>query len=155
MSKFDGHRTFYIALTLNRLWRNNNPLTPKRKKNLILANRYHSDRISEVADEILSPDFVLHNPLLPEEVCIGPEGTKKYASAVIAAVPDRKIVHDDTFTKGEKILVRWTNTGTNTGALFGNPPTSKPIVVTGFDLFRISDGKIKELWQLYNFGSWE
>lgn len=142
MSKCDGHRTFYIALTLNRLWRNNNPLTTKkRKKNLILANRYHSEIFQtgklEVADEILSPDFVLHNPLLLEEVCNGPEGTKKYASAVIGAVPDRKIVHDDTFTKGDKVPIRWTNTGTNPGALFGNPPTSKPIVVTGFDLFRI------------------
>jgi steroid delta-isomerase-like uncharacterized protein len=131
----------------------------EEERNQILANRYHSDIFQtgklEVADEILSPDFVLHNPLLPKEVCNGPEGTKRYASAVIAAVPDRKIVHDDTFAKGDKVLIRWTNTGTNTGALFGNPPTGKPIVVTGFDLFRISDGKIKELWQQYNFGSWE
>jgi hypothetical protein len=43
----------------------------------------------------------------------------------------------------------------NARPLFGNPPTGKPIVVTGFDLFRISNGKIKELWQQYNFASWQ
>jgi predicted SnoaL-like aldol condensation-catalyzing enzyme len=39
--------------------------------NEALALRYHNDIFQkgklEVADEILSPDFVLHNPLLPEE----------------------------------------------------------------------------------------
>jgi predicted SnoaL-like aldol condensation-catalyzing enzyme len=38
--------------------------------------------------------------------------------------------------------------------LFGNPPTGKTYVATGFDLFRISKGKIMEMWQQYNFASW-
>jgi len=108
----------------------------------------------EVADEILSPDFVLHNPTLPEELRKGPEGAKKYASAVITAVPDRKLIHVDVFAKGDKVLIRRTNSGTNTGALFGNPPTGKPYVVTGFDPFRVSNGKIMEMWQQYNFAPW-
>jgi steroid delta-isomerase-like uncharacterized protein len=130
----------------------------EEEKNQALVIRYHEDIFQkgdlEVADEILSPDFVIHNPVLPKELRNGPEGTKKYASAIIAAVPDRKIVHDDTFAKGDKVLIRWTTSGTNTGPLFGNPPTDKAIVVTGFDLFRISNGKITELWQQYNFASW-
>ena len=93
---------------------------------------------------MLSPDFVIRNPVLPEDLRRGPEGTKKYASAVITAVPDRKLVHHDILSKGDKVLIRWTNSGTNTGPLFGNPPTGKTYVATGFDLFRISDGKIKE-----------
>jgi predicted ester cyclase len=96
------------------------------EKNEALSLRYHNDIFQkgklEVADEILSPDFVLHNPVLPEELRKGPEGAKKYASAIIA-VPDRKLVHDDIFAKGDKVLIRWTNSGTNTGPLFGNPPT--------------------------------
>src|SRR6187200_1999156 len=103
----------------------------EEKKNEALALRYHNDIFQkgklEVADEILSPDFVLHNPTLPEELRNGPEGAKKYASAVIAAVPDRKLVHDDILSKGDKVLIRWTNSGTNTGPLFGNPPTGKTI----------------------------
>ena len=130
----------------------------EEEENEALSLRYHNEifqkGILEVADAILSPDFVLHNPLLPEELRKGPGGTKKYASAIISAVPDRKLVQDDIFAKGDKVLIRWTNSGTNTGPLFGNPPTGKPYVVTGFDLFRISNGKIMELWQQYNFAPW-
>ncbi|MGA9841388.1 MAG: ester cyclase [Nitrososphaeraceae archaeon] len=74
-----------------------------------------------------------------------PGGTKKYAFAIIAAVPDRKLEHHDILAKGDKVMIRWTNSGTNTGPLFGNPPTGKSYVATGFDLFRISNGRIKEL----------
>ena len=133
-------------------------MVDEEEKNQALAARYHEDIFQkgklEVADEILSPDFIIHNPVLPEELRKGPEGTKKFASAVIAAVPDIKIVHDDIFAKDDKVMIRWTNSGTNTGPLFGNPPTGKPIIVTGFDLFRISNGKIMELWQQYNFAPW-
>ena len=135
------------------------PYTEEEEKNQALALRYHDDIFQkgklEVADEILSNDFVIHNPVLPEELRNGPEGTKKYASTIISAVPDRKLVHDDFFAKGDKVLIRWTNSGTNTGPLFGNPPTGKPYVATGFDLFRISNSKIIELWQQYSFGSWD
>lgn len=127
-----------------------------------LALRYHNDIFQEgrleVADEILSPDFVLHNPSLPEELRKGAEGVKKYASAIIESVSDRKLVQNDIFAKGDKVLIRWTNSGTNNGfynkTLFGNKPTGKQYVATGFDQFRISNGKIMELWQQYNYGSW-
>ena len=93
----------------------------EEEKNEALALRYHNDIFQkgklEVADEILSPDFILHNPVLPEKLRKGPEGAKKYAYAVIAAIPDRKLVHDS---------------GTNTGSLFGKPPTGKRYVATGF-----------------------
>jgi steroid delta-isomerase-like uncharacterized protein len=127
-------------------------------KNEALAKRYHEDIYQkgnlEVADEILSSDFVLHNPTLPEELRNGSEGAKKYASAIITAVPDRKLVQDDIFAIDDKVIIRWTNSGTNTGSLFGSPPTGKPYITTGIDLFRISNGKISEMWQQYNFAKW-
>ena len=64
----------------------------QEKRNEALAVRYHDDIFQkgklEVADEILSPEFVIRNPVLPEDLRKGPEGTKKYASAVITAVLD-------------------------------------------------------------------
>ena len=132
------------------------------KINEELALRYHNDIFQEgkleVADEILSPDFVLHNPSLPEELRKGPEGVKKYASALMESVSDRKLVQNDIFAKGDKVLIRWTNSGTNMGlynkTLFGNKPKGKQYVATGFDQFRISNGKIMEMWQQYNYDSW-
>jgi predicted SnoaL-like aldol condensation-catalyzing enzyme len=130
----------------------------QEEENKVLALRYHDDIFQkgrlEVADEILSPDFVIHNPILPEVLRNGPEGAKKYASAIITAVPNRKLEQNDILTEGDKVMIRWTNSGTNTGPLFGNPPTGNAYVATGFDLFRISNGKIKELWQQYSFVDW-
>jgi hypothetical protein len=36
-----------------------------------------------LADEIMTPDFVLHNPVLHSELTHGPEGVKKFASVVV------------------------------------------------------------------------
>ena len=133
---------------------NSSSRSKQEEENKALALRYHDDIFQngmlEVADEILSPDFVIHNPVLPEALRKGPEGTKKYASAIITAISNRKLEHHDILAEGDKVMIRWTNSGTNTGPLFGNPPTSKAFIATGFDLFRISDRKIQELWQQYN-----
>ena len=131
----------------------------EEKANENLALRYQNDIFQEgkleVADEILSHDFVIHNPDLPEELRKGAEGVKKYASALIAAVSDRNLVHDDVFAKGDKVLIRWSNSGTSIGPLLGyKPTTGNRHVATGFDLFRISNGKIAELWQQYRFENW-
>ncbi len=116
-----------------------------------LAHRFHMDIFQEgnldAADEILSPDFVYHGSLGPGEDQRGPEPTKQVASGVIAAFPDRRITHEDTLAEGDKVLIRWSLTGTQEGELMGIPPTGRQVTLTGFDLFRIEGGKIVEMWQ--------
>jgi ketosteroid isomerase-like protein len=101
----------------------------------------------DAADEILSPDFVWHGGGGPGEDQRGPEPTKQVASALIAAFPDRRITHEDTLVAGDKVLIRWTMTGTQEGEFAGIAPTGRRVTVTGFDLFRIEGGKIVEMWQ--------
>ncbi len=101
----------------------------------------------DVADEILSSDFVWHGAFSPGEDQRGPEGTKQVASGVIGAFPDRRITHEDMIAEGDKVLIRWTLSGTQEGELMGIPPTGRRVTVTGFDLFRIERGKIAEMWQ--------
>jgi steroid delta-isomerase-like uncharacterized protein len=119
--------------------------------NKALADRFHMDVFQEenlnVADEILSPDFVWHGALGPGEDQRGPEGTKEVASAVIGAFPDRRITHEDIIAEGDKVLIRWSLSGTHQGELMGIPATGRRVTVTGFDLFRIEGGKIVEMWQ--------
>src|ERR671934_1194009 len=96
-----------------------------------------------LADEILTPDFVLHNPVLPPELTKGPEGVKRFASFVAESAPEYHVVHnDDAISKGDKVLIRWTFTGVIKKEMLGIPPGDKPITITGLDLFRITtDGK--------------
>jgi steroid delta-isomerase-like uncharacterized protein len=120
-------------------------------KNKELAERFHGDIFQQgnldVADEIIAPGFVIHSPGYPPEWTRGPEGTKQLAAAIIAAFPDRKFVSEDVLAEGDEVLIRWSMSGTHQAELMGVPATGRPVSVTGFDLFRISRGKIAELWQ--------
>jgi predicted ester cyclase len=69
-------------------------------------------------------------------------------------MPDLQITHDDTIAKGDKVMIRWTMTGTPRKEIFGIPSSDKPVSTIGFDLFRISKGKIMEMWQQFSTGKW-
>ena len=129
------------------------------QENEAIAHRFHMEIFQEgklvIADEILTPDFILRNPILPSELTHGPEGVKKFASLVVDSSPGYQVTHHDTISKGDKVLIRWTFTGMLKKEMLGIRPSSEPVTITGFDLFRITtDGKIAELWQQFNVGSW-
>jgi steroid delta-isomerase-like uncharacterized protein len=129
------------------------------QENEALSHRFHMEIFQEgklaLADEILTQDFVLHNPVLPSELTIGPESIKRFASEVVDFLPDRQFTHHEAISKGDKVLIRWTVTGTPKRDFLGVTASDKPITVTGFDLFRISSGgKLAEMWQQWNIGSW-
>jgi predicted SnoaL-like aldol condensation-catalyzing enzyme len=124
-----------------------------------IARRFHMEIFQQgklgVADEILTPDFVLRNPTLPSELTHGPEGVKKFASGVVDSSSGYQIIHHETISKGDKVLIRWTFTGMLKKEMLGIRPSDEPVTITGFDLFRITtEGKIAELWQQFNVGSW-
>ena len=117
-----------------------------------LANRFHMELFSKgdltAADEILTSDFVNHGAGLPPELSQGPEGAKRYAQAIRTGFGDEvSISHDDSIVSGDRIVIRWTASGTHKGDLLGVPATGRPIKITGIDIFRVQDGKLAELWQ--------
>ena len=91
-------------------------MSQQEEQNEALAHRFHMDIFQqgklEVADEILASDFVWRSPIIPPELQHGPESVKKIASEIIDAMPDRRITHDDTISKGDRVIIRWTLTGT-------------------------------------------
>ena len=72
-----------------------------------IARRFHMEIFQQgklgLADEILTPDFVLRNPTLPSELTHGPEGVKKFASGVVDSSSEYQIVHHDAISKGDKV----------------------------------------------------
>lgn len=128
------------------------------QKNEVLAHRFNMDMFQKrdlsTADEILATDFVWRNPQIPSELAHGAESAKKIASAVIDSVPDLRITHDETISKDDKVIIRWTLTSTAKKELFGIPAGDKPITLIGIDLFRCANGKIVEMWQQFSVGRW-
>jgi steroid delta-isomerase-like uncharacterized protein len=104
-------------------------------------------------DEICDPEYVRHDRGLPEDV-VGLEAFKNYITSLRTTYPDFKVTIDDLIVKGDKIVTRWTLTGTNTGPLqtpMGElPPTGKKMSVPGAEIVIVANGKITETWIFYN-----
>jgi predicted ester cyclase len=64
----------------------------------------------------------------------------------LGAFPDLKVTSDFQVAEGDKVVMRWTGTGTHTGELMGIPATGKRIEMTGIGIQRIAGGRIVEEW---------
>lgn len=64
----------------------------------------------------------------------------------IEAMPDHTSWIDDIVAEGDKVAVRMTATGTQTGEWMGFAPTNKFYSITEFFILRVEDGKIAEYW---------
>ena len=98
-----------------------------------------------VAPEILAPSVVMHHPAAPQPIA-GLEAVRGTLAGFRAGFPDMRIDVLDAFGAGDRAVIRWRMTGTNTGALFGTPPTGKAVSVAGISIVRAEDGLIVEDW---------
>jgi len=104
----------------------------------------------DLADELLSPDYVVHDSALPEPVR-GIEGFKQLRAGYHSASSDIRTTIDDMIAEDDKVVIRWTTRGThNKGEMLGVPPTGKQIEVTGITVNHISEGKIAEDWTVWD-----
>jgi steroid delta-isomerase-like uncharacterized protein len=98
----------------------------------------------DAIDELIAADYVDHT--LPPGLPAGREGARAFIGTYLNAFPDVKLTIEDMITEGDKVVTRWTATGTHTGELMGIPATGKRITVTGLDITRFSGGKSVEFW---------
>lgn len=99
-----------------------------------------------VFDEVLASNVQIHDSSL--------QGTKgdlqshKQAEAgYIKAFPNKKTKIDSIFGSDDQVVVRCTTTATHKGQFQGISPTNKEIKITGISIYRVSNGKITEIWQ--------
>jgi steroid delta-isomerase-like uncharacterized protein len=99
----------------------------------------------EVVDELVASDFVNHDPSSPEDLR-GPEGLKKFIRTYRSAFPDISVRIEDQIAQGDKVVSRWSGSGTQKGELMGMPASGKQARVTGITIDRLEGGKIIESW---------
>ena len=100
-------------------------------------------------DEVVSPDFVEHEEL-PPGMPDGREAPKALFSLLHVAFPDLHAEIDDTLAQDDRVLLRMTWTGTQTGDFMGIPPTGRRVEFDVYDIVRVVGGKITEHWGLIN-----
>ncbi|MCG6948980.1 MAG: ester cyclase [Acidobacteria bacterium] len=102
-----------------------------------------------LVDELYAPDFVWHVVDIGEDV-VGTAAFKELVTDFRTAFPDFHVTFDEVLVAGDKTVIRWTMTGTNTGPLQGLPPSGQPVQLQGVAISRAVDGKTTEVWQYYN-----
>ena len=98
----------------------------------------------DVIDEIIATDFVKHISGSPD--IHGPEGEKQFATIFRTAFPDLQFTIEDQIAQGDKVVTRWTATGTHKGEFMGIPPTGIQVTFTGITINRIAGGYNAETW---------
>ena len=90
------------------------------------------------------PDFLDHDPLPGQPA--GGAGGEYVVTTMHGAHPDLRFTIDDLVAEGDRVTIRWTLRGTNTGPLFGRPPSGRPVEYSAIVIFRIADGRLAERW---------
>ena len=126
-------------------------ITEEEAKVLVERNlEIYNEGNLALVDELYDPEYVGHYYALPEDIG-GLDALKKVVSFYRNAYPDDyNMMIDEMIVKGDKIVSRWTMTGTNTGPRGDVPPTGKKVRMSGIIISRITNGKIVEDWNVYN-----
>ena len=103
-----------------------------------------------VIDELVASNATFHDPNVPGGKFTGPEGMQQFVQIYRTAFPDVHITIQDQIAEGDKVVNRWTATGTHKGDLMGIKPTNKFSTVTGVDIERYQNGKVVESWANYD-----
>ena len=102
-----------------------------------------------VADELLTSDYVHHDPATGEEGS-GKDGLKKMVDFYRQAFPDFSVRLDDQILAEDRVVERWTGRGTHQGSLMGAAATGKTITASGISIHRLKGGKIAETWTIFD-----
>jgi steroid delta-isomerase-like uncharacterized protein len=97
-------------------------------------------------DELLAPDLVSHDA--PPGMPPGREGAKAAHQMAMASFPDRRMTIEDIVGEGDRVAVRTTIRGTNTGGVpwLGVPANGKAVDIESISVYRVAGGKVAEHW---------
>ena len=96
------------------------------------------------ADGLYSQDFVCHFVVGPE--WRGMQGIKDVVARHRRSFPDWNEKVEDIVAEGDRVVIRFTSTGTQEGQFEGIAPTGKKVKIVEVAIFRLVHGKIVEQW---------
>jgi steroid delta-isomerase-like uncharacterized protein len=105
-----------------------------------------NNRNLSALDKIVSKDIIVHDT----EIQSGLNATKQFIKTLLVAFPDLHVTLDHIIAEDDKVVAFTTANGTHKGILAFAPvnPTGKHISAKSADLYKISNGKIVEQWDI-------
>jgi steroid delta-isomerase-like uncharacterized protein len=122
--------------------------TTNEAENEALVRRYLAEVWGQgdlgAVDAVLAPGSVHHQP--QGAVTQDPAEVAVSAREFRGAFPDFRTAVDEALAAGDRVVVRWTRTGTHLGPFRGLAPTGGAVEWTGIWIVRVECGRIAEIW---------
>jgi steroid delta-isomerase-like uncharacterized protein len=122
-------------------------MTTTTNKQLVedFINALFTDGDLTAVDRYLDPDFVNHDPPLPDSPD-GPAGMRQAAEVFRKAFPDWRSDVRHMIAEDDLVAEHFVAHGTHRGSVLGETPTGQEVALRGVNIFRIAGGKITERW---------
>lgn len=85
-----------------------------------------------------------------DAIDVGRAHMTQEANEYRTAFPDLHMTIEDQISEADRVVTRWTATGTNLGSFQGAPATGRPARVSGIFINRVVGGQITETWSSYD-----
>ena len=130
------------------------------EENKALIRRYFEDapHHPEACDEIFSPQIPWHALYRTDhpDFVSDPQAEKTAYATHVSLWGGWSESIDEMIAEGDRVMVRWTFRGVHQGEYLGIPPTHKPVTFSGIYIFRVANGRIAEVWNLWDqMGEWQ
>ncbi|HEY3530514.1 MAG TPA: ester cyclase [Nocardioides sp.] len=106
-----------------------------------LLNQGDVDAVGDLAVD----DYEEHDPVPGQGT--GKEGAIDRFSLITGALAPHFTI-EDLVAEGDRVVVRWTNSGTHVGEFAGIPATGRAFTIAGIDVYRLVDGRLCEHWHV-------
>ncbi|MBL8162653.1 MAG: ester cyclase [Anaerolineae bacterium] len=117
------------------------------EQNKAVLHRYFEAQNRHSLDDafaFFSPNILSHS-VPGSDSAVGIDDIKAFFTDFHDAVPDFQVTLHDMIAERDKVVVRFTVTGTQTKELMGQPP-GQPFVEHSLTMYRLENGKIAEVW---------
>ena len=111
---------------------------------LRLYELLNAGQVQEIGD-LVTPDYLEHDPLPGQGT--GRDGAIDRFSMIVGALAPHFTVHD-VIAEGDRVVVRWTNSGTHVGEFAGVPATGGTFSIAGIDVYRVEGDLLAEHWHV-------
>lgn len=114
---------------------------------VLLNERTQEGRV-KILNRIVAENYIQHNPLVPQ----GRKGLIDFIPVIYQTMPDARFKLHDVFATADRVVTRWTWTGTLTGPGFlGIEPKGQKVEFDVIDLWSVKDGQLYEHWDQFDW----
>lgn len=113
----------------------------------LLNTRSQEERL-RILNKIVALNYIQHNPLVGE----GRQGLIDFLPVIYQAFPDVRFILRDVFATQDRVVTRWTWTGTLTGSAFlGVAPKGQKVEFDAIDVWTVKSGQLYEHWDQFDW----